>query len=239
MGSRSSTATMFVFLVSLLGVFAILANSIPPEFAPPQDRKETTTRGEWFPGEDVGYLNYTDSANLTKGGLFFLHLGDVNVDVQWRVYPAHKVGIWFFHTWQVAWWWEWHEFDNMPITAVELEAHQTEEFADRSYMVMTCPCQKTYYVYFIYNSTAYSSWSEAYDDGYLECYAGMGWKDAIEKQNAWSLIWSILIFQAPEVFGTGPAAIILNALVAIPLWASFAITGAIIILWFIPLLGGE
>ena len=241
MGDRSSTASTFVFLVTLLGIFAILTNAIPSEFLDPQNLYETQTREEWFPDQDFGYLNYTDSCNLTKGSIQYLYVGDVNVDIHWDVTIPYNCpdNIYFYHAWQVAWWWEKHLFDDMPITLTDLIEHQTEDFANRSYMILTCPCQKTYYTYFIYNSTAYSSWTEAWNGGELECYVGMGWDDAIEKMNAWSLIWSIMTFQAPEVFGTGGAATVMNAVIAIPIWASFAIMGAIIILWFIPLLGGE
>lgn len=236
MGSRSSTATTFVFLVTLLGIFAVLTNAIPSDFFTPESRAETSTREEWFPEENIGYLNYTDSGNLTKGDIIYLTIGDITVDVQW----IPDWGINFRHTWQVIWWWDSHLFDDIPITLTNLEAHSPyQDYANRSYMVLTCPCPKTYYTYFIYNSTEYSSWSEAWDDGDLDVYVGMGWNDAIEKMNAWSLIWSIMSFQAPEVFGTGSAAITMNAIIAIPIWASFAIIGAIMILWFIPFLGGE
>jgi len=239
LGDRSSTAITFVSLVTLIGIFVVLAGSIPEGFyevAP--DYQETKTRDEWFPNEDIGFMNYTDSENLTKGQKHYLQIGDIYVDIYWDYYP-YITDIWFLHTWQVSFWWDHHLFDDTPITLQNIIDHQTEDFANRSYMVLTCPCPKTYYVYFIYNSTEYSSWSEAWDGGELEVYVGMGWNDAIEKMNAWSLIWNVLTFQAPEVFGTGAAANVMNAIIAIPLWASFAIIGAIMILWFIPFLGGE
>ena len=240
MGDRSSTASTFVFLVTLIGVFAVLVGSMPSGFyevAP--NYTETSTRDEWFPQEDIGYMNYTDSTNLTKGVRAYLTIGDVTVDVNWDVYP-YIDNIWFLHTWPVFWWYDHHLFDNNPITLSDIEANSPHEgYANRSYIVQTCPCPKTYYTYFVYNSTEYASWSEAWDDGALDLYMGMGWSDAIEKMNAWSLIWNVLTFQAPEVFGTGASANLMNAIIAIPLWASFAIIGAIMILWFIPLLGGE
>lgn len=242
MGDRSSTATTFVFLVTLLGVFAILVNSMPSGlYFTPSEKRETKTRDDWIRGEDIGYLNYTDSINLTKGSIHNLVVGDIYVDIHWDVTIPYYCpeDISFFHAWPVLWWWEKHVFDDMPITAEILAEHQTANFANRSNMVLTCPCQKTYYTYFVYNSTTYSSWAEAYAGGEFEVYVGMSWDDAIQKEDAWSLIWGILSFQAPKVFGTGESAILMNAIIAIPLWASFAIIGAIIILWFIPLLGGE
>lgn len=237
MGDRTSTATIFVFLVTFLGVFAVLVNSMPAELYGPT-LKETKTRGEWFPEEDIGFLNYTDSGNLTRGYHTDLELGDVNVVVWWAYYPYNDITI--YHTWQVLWWWDRHSLDDMPLTLTDLEAHSPHEgIANQSHMVLTCPCQKSYYVYFIYNSTTYANWAEAMTGGELELYMGMGWNDGIEQQNAWSLIWNIMTFQAPEVFGTGASASVMNAIIAIPLWASFAIIGAIMILWFIPFLGGE
>lgn len=245
MADRSSTASMFVFLVSLLGVFAIIVNGIPAGFLTPQNLTETTLRSEWLHNIDVGYLNYTDSGNLTKGTphgeTVHLSMGDVTVNVEWWN-VGQLVGVYFYHTWKLDPWgifWEFQEFDDMPVTLSDMIAHQTADFANRSYMILTCPCQKSYHTYFVYNSTTYASWTEAYAGGELELYVGMGWNDAVEMQNAWSLIWSILTFNAPQVFGTGIEAGLLNALIAIPLWASFAVTGAIMILWFIPLLGGE
>lgn len=238
MASRSSTATIFVFLVTFLGIFAILVNAIPTDFFTPSALEEIKTRTEWFPDVNIGYLNYTDSCNLTKGGYEELKVGDIEVTIQWD-HVLSLPDIWFEHRAWVVFWWVGHWFDGMPITLTDLIDHQTEDFANRSYFILTCSCPKTYNVYFVYNSTTYSSWSEAYTGGELEVYVGMGWNDAIERQNAWSLIWSILLFQAPEVFGTGAAATTMNAIIAVPLWAAFAIIGAIMILWFIPFLGGE
>lgn len=246
MASRSSTATTFIFLVVFLGIFALMANSIPSGFVPAQNIRETETRDDWIKGMEIGDLNFTDSGNLTKGvgggPTVNLVIGDVHVDVEWWSGPPLLVGIWFWHTWQIDPWffWEFQEFDDMPITLSDLEANSPHQgLANVSYMVLTCPCPKTFYTYFVYNSTTYSSWSDAWDGGELELYVGMGWNDAIEQQNAWSLIWSILAFQAPEVFGDSAGGLLMNSLIAVPLWAAFSITAAIILLWFIPLLGGE
>jgi len=238
MGDRSSTATTFVFLVTLIGVFAVLTGSMPIgfyEIAP--DYRQPGGRNDWFPDEDIGFMNYTDSCNLTKGGAVEnLEIGDIYVDVQWIT----VWGINFRHKWQVLWWWDSHLFDDMPITLSDLEANSPHnDHANESYMVLTCPCQKTYYTYFIYNSTTYGSWAEAWAGGDLDVYMGMGWDDAIEKMNAWSLIWSIMTFQSPQVFGAGVAADVMTKIIASTLWSAFAIIGAIMILWFIPLLGGE
>lgn len=248
MGDRSTTATMFVFLVSLLAVFAVLVNAIPVELMPLQNMTEIQMRTQWVPNIEIGYLNFTDSTNITAapmGNSESLTLGDVHLEIDWirpPYFPTPVSGIWFYHIWQIDPWgifWEYQVFDDMPIRGEDLIEHETEDYSNRSYMILTCECQKSYYTYFIYNSTTYASWTEAYAGGELEVYVGMGWDDAIEKQNAWSLIWSIMAFNAPQVFGTGSEASVLNALIAIPLWASFAVTGAIMILWFIPLLGGE
>ena len=61
MASRSSTATTFVFLVTFLGIFALLVNNIPQGFVPVQDIREPPTRDDWIRGLDIGNFTYTDS----------------------------------------------------------------------------------------------------------------------------------------------------------------------------------
>lgn len=238
MGDRASTATTFVFLVTLIGVFAALTTFMPSGFyEEASGLRQTQTRDDWLKVSDIGSVNFTDSCNITRPGKEVLNIGDVTVNVWWLPLDV----ITFEHVWST--WWifvDMHTFDDMPLTLSDVEAHSPHEgIANVSYMVLTCPCQKTYYTYFVYNSTTYGSWAEAWVGGTLEVYVGMGWTDAIEQQNAWSLIWNIMTFQAPEVFGIGSAATAMNVIIAIPLWASFAIIAAIIILWFIPFLGGE
>jgi hypothetical protein len=49
-----------------------------------------------------------------------------------------------------------------------------------------------------------------------------------------NLFWSILCFQAPEIFGEGAVGVFLNALIALPLWALIASIIAIAVFELIP-----
>lgn len=56
--------------------------------------------------------------------------------------------------------------------------------------------------------------------------------------NIWTLLGRLLFFQAPDIFGSGVGGLILNALIAIPLWTAIIYLIVRLILLFIPFWGG-
>ncbi len=62
--------------------------------------------------------------------------------------------------------------------------------------------------------------SQSWSDGNLTIAVGFNQMDAQTGLNAWNLIGNLLAFQTPQAFGlTGIGATLLNAIIAIPIWA--------------------
>lgn len=89
---------------------------------------------------------------------------------------------------------------------------------------------------FPYNET--KTIGESWDDGYLGIYTSynINW-DAI-KPSAWSLLTSLLLFQAPELGLEGMGGSILSYLIGLVLWSSIAILAFAILTSLIPFISG-
>jgi len=79
-------------------------------------------------------------------------------------------------------------------------------------------------VYFGFNDTIYESLEEAWDYNGLAMFVGINFDQTKTGYNAWDLIAMLLFFQLPDIHW------IINALIALPLWACIAYLTYIFIL---------
>jgi len=82
----------------------------------------------------------------------------------------------------------------------------------------------TYHIGLSYNSTLYSSYSDAWDNGDVIIFFGVEFDQVNTSYNAFNVISMLLFFQLPEID------VYTNALMAIPLWAGIIYIAYIIVL---------
>lgn len=82
-----------------------------------------------------------------------------------------------------------------------------------------------------FNTSLYSSPSEAFSSDGLKCLVGLGLEDTYSTMNAWQLIGAMLFFRAPNIHP------VINAFIVVPLWAMFIYAAIRLLLRFIPMLG--
>lgn len=236
----------FVAIVVILGFFSLMLSTIPLDFLLGSDPSIPLPyyETEWATLDFLrGNYTSTDTNNITRsalGGTDFT-LDDVKGHIYVRWYQSSDT-IRFSHTWYE--WFilfryhflDWYEPDtgewtNDALTYDDIINHQIEN-SNCSYFQMKCDCGSVYYVYFGFDDTLYSSFSEAWDAGKLSVFIGVGYETMPVVINAWNLIGMLLSFSLPDI---NP---IINALIAIPLWAMIAYVIYILILKAIPFLGG-
>lgn len=74
----------------------------------------------------------------------------------------------------------------------------------------------------------------AWNGGALDVGIAFGISNVTLKTDAWNIIGRVLTFQAPEIFGSGTAGFLLNALIALPLWGAIAALILIMLFELIP-----
>lgn len=85
---------------------------------------------------------------------------------------------------------------------------------------------------FSYNTITYSSHLEAFDSEALTMSLGVEWEIEKTTYNAWDLVSMLLTFSLPEVH------VLINALLAIPIWTCIAYLCYVLIIKVIPLIAG-
>lgn len=107
------------------------------------------------------------------------------------------------------------------ITVTQLESDMGSEGSTR----YTVSCEHFYAdVYFAYNTTTYSSVTDAWDHHGLSTFWGINFDQTGTSYNAWNIIGMLLFFQLPNVHW------IINLMLNIPLWVGIAYLCFILIL---------
>lgn len=107
-----------------------------------------------------------------------------------------------------------------------------------SYVKSRCPHGYLFHIYVQYNETAYPNLQAAWDDYNVYVAIGQGYSDTFAKMDAWSVIGLLLSFQAPQVFGVSEVwSMVLNLIIAMPIWTAIAYIFYRLILMAIPFLG--
>lgn len=230
--SDSGVERYFVFAVIVVGLFAGLVQLMPSEFMS-ASRKEVVTPVNVWEGAELFLSNITDAANFTAtlGSGGDVTLTTIEVDFGWNWYTWDDDYMYFMINY--AGWWI---FDNYEYVTPYPQTRETvaENFdtSDNSSRTIMHSKQYEFEVTFYYNETAYANITDAWDNGDVNVYVGVGNEDTASSMGAWAVISSILFFSNPDIHP------MINFVIAIPLWAMIAITIYTLFLKLIPFLGG-
>ena len=244
MGDISELRGLIV-VVSFLGACALLFAFIPTEFYAVGEERETDvpnlfeamdiyayaeTKSFWM-NESGGWVSYIYGAGNPYYGMS-VDLGNWDIDFYYK--PAdssfldcsllHKTKI-FFGLFPTP-----HELDwkltNGQSKGVKLSVEEMQEIAGDTDTIFLRPkCKHTTYdVYFAYNSSIYSDFTEAWNSHGLAFFAGVNFDQVNTSYNAWNLIATLLWFKMPNM------PFFMQALLSIPIWVCIGYLVYILIL---------
>jgi len=172
---------------------------------------------------DIGNHNvdlYYKRANYTNKNMFVVH-----ITYEWIIFPADHELEWINAQGLVR---SEDVLGSRRIFLQEIEEDTTGGIA--KYQVR---CDHfTLFTQLAYNTTTYSSIEEAWDMGEYYAFFGINFDDVGTSYNAFALIGMLLFFQLPETHW------IINAFIAIPLWATIAYLMYVLVIKVIPFIAG-
>ena len=222
----------FIFSLTFLGSMFLLIGWMPSELF-----EATETREIWIPevfeGIDVYAFaeTFTLQLNETGGNTWPLDtsyytvdidIGGRDCDIYYRKANESNLQLFLLHHWH-----EWiilpyqHKLDwynkkginqGNVLQVSEMQADDTEAEGKISYRAQ---CEHfTYYSTLAYNTTLYGNFTHAWNYHALYAFFGIEFQDVDTSYNAFELIARLLFFQMPDIQTH------VNALMAIPMWAT-------------------
>lgn len=220
-----SLITTFVTLITILSIFSILVNFMPNEFVyTGKEYAEIGYAETWSPS-GLWYGNITSSDNGTIHRTDYainLHLTDYDIDLKviWYAVPdILSIQRYWYTFYGLVYNYDWLrlEDDSIYITKEYALENLYEGNENVSMFTMHDSVYSAYYVQITFNTTKHESFDDAWDSGELEIWIGVGYEDVIAYHSTWALVTQILLFQAPEIHP------VINAIIAVPIWACVAI----------------
>lgn len=239
-----SIGRTFILVISFLGLFAILTNDMPAVFLYGGDRVELVYE-DWQAAR-LFMANVTQYANVTisRGSVAVIYQADwipednygVDLRMSWYAHPPLHNETWWQRWWWVIYpiWWDYVEIAPYPLTNDTIISHVDsidQNLTDT--FVMSCEAY-SYYVNMGFNSSVYANWTAVFadPDAEMQAYVAMGYEDTPSTISAWNIVSRLLFFQVPEIH------VVVNAIIALPIYACIGYLAYRFILWAIPFLGG-
>jgi len=251
-------AAIMVFCFIFLGSFVALLGLIPSDFAVAS--KEYSSLAEQVPdywnGVNLMQYNLTDAWNYT---LTYPTSTPVDFDTGGRnlklvidaITAPYVLGLDHMYGWNLLWaeamdWYNrngvlksYQEAGFARISTNEID----EDYEDNGDMQFTVKClglgqgSSTFQVmvFFSFNTTTYDTPSAAWFNDDLQILVGITLDNTNSALDAWALITGLLTFNTVEVFGnSGPEALAMNVILALPFWACIAIVAAVFLFEVLP-----
>jgi hypothetical protein len=217
-----------IFCMVLIGSYAFLSNTIPTDFFIPENVRREIQSPNYFESPSIFWSNITDYDNSTitrpSYAEYHLDLFDVDVILWWALDTTIRVD----HVWTVFWFFH---FNDKIVPDISKDVALSHLSGNLSEFSGACT-HETFYFRISFNDSKYHTFSEAWDDGELFFYVGMGYESGASIRSAWSLIGQILFFQIPNVHP------LITAIIAIPLWICILVITFTLVTRLFPFGGG-
>ena len=221
-----------------LGVFFILASTMPSGFYTSEYEYQTYNIPESFEALDIQDYAETENGSITTSYSHEYSMGGWNFK-WWCSYGndflKHKrfEKWWFIYTYSeyMTWYTDTGIKKGISLTASDVDTYwDTETNTTKFYLkdpAVSIPC------WFSYNTTEYSNASDAWSDNALEWLTAIDFDAIKTTYSAWGLIGMLLFFQLPDIHP------MLNMIIALPCWICIVYLVYRLILLAIPFVGGS
>jgi len=256
MPEEGSLIGTFVFAVSFIGIFVILVVTMPSQFYTTAPEYQQYSYPSFFNKEDIEYIAFMRNETINLGDIYYSVILDFTDPPEIAKGERGTINFKFTVEWYDNGWaiskqrinfqhieWEWFTFrrrhpmycfnepDKTPsLSKANIVANWDEEYNASIIYPVSCNCIVTK-VWFVDPNTTRNNISEAFDEGSLIVVMGFGFDDYQTSISAWSLVGQLLFFQAPQIHP------VLNAIIALPIWATISVLIYLLILKAIPFVG--
>ena len=244
----SREVSLFIALVTFLGVFGVLTATAPHELIQTNSSQRQINVPNYFEAEDV--TAYSDTVTINASQCDWVvdtawanfKVGGYDCQLRWLKEAPYRI----FFT-RLEYWWifitgsedcKWY-YEGSPIYKEPVEGSycvyvdDIEQYFEDGSAKFQVECSRFRMAIAIaYNSSKYSSFKDAFLAKEWFAFIGVTWDQINTSINIWELIGKLLFFQMPDL----PP--VLNAVIAIPIWAAITILVFILVLKVIPFVGG-
>jgi len=219
-----------VFCILFLALFTTLIAIIPSEFFALTKEYKKYEYPEYFSQADIQSIKHFLNKTVSKGGETEFDFAGTGANFYLKVI-WHEAGevvgepdVLSFNRLKWAWWifrsWSVMEIDVYGQYLSKSEA--LSEWDNETKASIIHPVYDdalTVKIWLTDTNKTRKDLRQAWDEGTIMVGIGFGFEDYETKLSVWDIIGKLLTFQSPEVFGlSGPAATVLNLLIALPLW---------------------
>lgn len=227
-----------VFIVSFLGVFALLVSTIPAGLLVTSKDYRQPSVEDYFEGIDIQTFSETWSYRMNE-------TGGVDATGDWYLvqnvgtgspaeFGGHDVDFWYSEanssTLQMAmehryvdyWifptsdWHQWRSSAGIDRETFLLDTEIVLDWTNETQVSYTLECEHfSMKAFLAYNQTIYGNVTEAWNYHGLNILLGIDFDDMATGINAWNLIGMIMFWQLPEVTP------VLNIIISLPFWIAF------------------
>ena len=240
-----------ILVMTFLSCFFIISSSIPTQYYYSIILRKDVDIPDFIEANEIIQFNYSAIESLhsseawTAGGNeYFLesNIGGHDIKFSWDldtqyIFIHHVIYWWIFKTneHKMKWYYEGKEIPQADTPGITGVVYLTEiiDYFDNGTAHFRVQCDHTGFDLTIaYNTTAYTSFTEAFNNNDFWFIVGMTIDDIKTKLSAWDLIGRLLFFQMPEIHP------VLNMIIAIPVWTCISYLIYVLVLKAIPFVGG-
>lgn len=230
-GDITTNLSILVFLGCFLGFWGFLITLMPPTLAegPTQFIGYSYPEGT-FEGVDVtnfldtnttSFGNFVEDWNMGGHDMSFMADKAIRACVNWHYYG-------FFQSHQM----EWINDEGISRGKWLYQSEITLDHDENNVSAYTLHCSHFHMrAWFDYNTTAYSSFEDAWDNNGAQVLFAINFDQAGTAWNGFGLIAELLRFQAPSIHP------LLNLVVALPIWIAIALFIVLLISLILPFVG--
>lgn len=227
-----------IFVVSFLGVFALILGGMPSQYfysGSIPEYSERATPSEYWSSEDIKTLLYSDEDYSNVSTSFYLDiergtLETVNIEGYWQQLSGA------YDQWIIRkYWYQWGFWkqtqDVLPVIPRNTRSapkwlsqddvfHEDNIDDSGNFSRIDMHDDSFNYVLFMsFNYTEYANLTEAVDDGHVLIEMAMGWEYESGALSGWDLITRLLFFQPLPTIGDP----LLTAIMVLPIWTCIGV----------------
>jgi len=237
---------MMVFCILFLALFVTLLSVMPSEFFVLTREYKQYKYPEYFSKEDIQRIKHFLNKTVSRGSETEFDFAGTGANFLLKVIwheDTEVVGepdVLTFNRLK----WAWLIFRSWSVMEIDIygqylsKSEALSEWDNKTKASIIHPVYDdalTVKIWLTDTNKTRKDLKQAWDEGTIMVGIGFGYEDYETKLSIWEVIGKLLTFQSPEIFGlTGPAATVLNMMIALPLLVVIAYLIYRLILMAIP-----